>query len=258
MWGAIIGDLAGSIYEYDQTKEISNIYIDKLINNNSFYSDDTILTIAILDAMLTDKNFEGKLKEYAINYMDYHPEYSPYFKSAFSPNFIKWVKSDIIGNSKGNGALMRISPVAYLSNSMNKLLFYTYYATFPSHNSEDAINYAILVSKIIYLSNLGYSKNKIKSILNIKYDYKPFEKFNTTCEETINNCLYALFESNSYEDAVSKVISFGGDTDTNGAIVGSMAESIYGIDNLLIEKAKEKIPEEFTLKLNKAYLKIKK
>ena len=89
MWGAVIGDLAGSIYEYGQTKEIIRIKTNKLIEENSFYSDDTILTIAVLDAMLTDKNFEEKIKTYTKEYSNYHPYVKPYFKNAFSQNFLK-------------------------------------------------------------------------------------------------------------------------------------------------------------------------
>ena len=153
---------------------------------------------------------------------------------------------------------MRISPVGYLSNDLTDIMSNSYNATYPSHNSDEALYYANIISKVIYYSMRGLDKNNIKYLLGIKYEYKPFTKFNITCEETMNNCLYALFESNSFEEAVKKVISFGGDTDTNAAIVGSMAEAVYGIDNNLINLAKEKIPEDFTKKLSLAYSKINK
>ena len=256
MWGAIIGDLAGSIYEYDQVKEVKSVNVGELIKENSFYSDDTILTIAILDAMLTNKDFEKKLKLYTSMYYDYHPKFNPYFKRIFSQNFVDWTNNVKQGNSKGNGAMMRISPVGYLSKDENDLLLNAFNATYPSHNDESAIYYSYLVARIIYLSRIGLSKNDIKDYLNLKYDYKPFDKFNTTCNETINNCLYATFESDSFEESLRTVISFGGDTDTNAAIVGSMAESMYGIDYELIAKAKKKIPKEFNKKLTKGYSRI--
>ena len=89
MWGAIIGDLAGSIYEFNQTKKVVKLNPTKLIDNYSFYSDDTILTIAILDAILNDKNYDIFLKDYAKKYMNYKPNFKPYFKTPFSPNFTK-------------------------------------------------------------------------------------------------------------------------------------------------------------------------
>ena len=86
MWGALIGDLAGSIYEFKQIKKISQICLDTLIQNDSFFSDDTILTVAILDAILNDKNYEYYLKKYAYDYKDYLPNFKPYFNSTFSPS----------------------------------------------------------------------------------------------------------------------------------------------------------------------------
>ena len=105
MYGAIIGDLAGSIYEYNQTKEIKNIVKNEIIEENSFYSDDTILTIAIMDAIMNNKDYEPYLKNYIKKYSSYRPNYTPYFKSSFSPNMIKWANGDISLQSKGNGAL---------------------------------------------------------------------------------------------------------------------------------------------------------
>lgn len=102
MWGAVIGDLAGSVYEFGQCKKVSKVEIEDIILDNSFYSDDTILTIAILDAILNDKNYEYYLKKYALEYLDYEPNFKPYFKRPFSPNFIKWLD----GNERGGVLVM--------------------------------------------------------------------------------------------------------------------------------------------------------
>jgi len=258
MWGAIIGDLAGSIYEYQQLKCTSSIKdIDKIICDNSFYSDDSILTIAILDAILNDYDYEKYLKLYGRDYLTYKPDFSPYFSSSFSPGFTKWVNGNYIGNSCGNGAMMRISPVGYLFNNEEDIIKNTRLATIPSHNSEEAIKCATMVAMIIYLSRIGYSKKDIIDYLNVNLTYQSFKTFNSTCDVTIDNCLYALFTSNSFDESILKVISYGGDTDTNACIVGSMAEAMYGIDNSLIMQAKEKIPDTFVKKLELGYSKIK-
>ena len=102
MYGAIIGDLAGSIYEYSQLKSISNINVDKIITDASFYSDDTILTIAILDAILNKGNYEEYLKKYIKKYANYKPDFTPYFKTPFSKGLIDWSNSSIVGTSTGN------------------------------------------------------------------------------------------------------------------------------------------------------------
>jgi len=123
MWGAIIGDLVGSIYEYGQIKKISEIKLgESLLNEKSFYSDDTILTIAILEAILNQNDYDVVLKKYVKNYLDYHPDFEPYFKSGFSPSFIKWAVGDEQGKSIGNGAMMRISPVGYLFDSEEEVI----------------------------------------------------------------------------------------------------------------------------------------
>ena len=252
MYGAIVGDLAGSIYEFDQLKKVHRVQMSNLIEDNAFYSDDTILTIAILEAILHNKDYEYYLKKYIQEYSEYKPNFNPYFKTSFSPNLIKWSNSNMIGTSHGNGAMMRISPVGYMFDSETEVIENAKLATIPSHNSKEAIDSATIVALIIYYSRKGYTKDEIFQMMNIDIKYVPFTKFNTTCEETIGNCLYALYNSNSFEDAIRKTLLMGGDTDTNCAIVGSMAESIYGIDNELIEKVNEKIPQEFVKILKKS------
>lgn len=253
MWGAIIGDLAGSIYEFDQVKQVKPVKVDKIIEADSFCSDDSILTIAVLDAFLNDKDYAKYLRKYALEYLDYKPNHQPYFATTFSPGFTKWAKSDGVGTSSGNGAMMRISAVGYLSKDEEELIDNVINATIPSHNSEEAINGATIIAKIIYLARKGLSKEQIIQKLNIKLQYIPFGKFNMTCNTTIDNCLYALFTSNTFEEAIRTVISYGGDTDTNACIVGSMAEALYGIEPKLIEEAQTKIPQSFTKKLNQGY-----
>ena len=256
MWGAVIGDLAGSIYEYQQTKHFSKLNPKELINEKSFYSDDTILTIAILDAILNDKNYEYYLKKYAKNFLTYKPEFTPYFKGIFSPGFTKWALDQENGKSIVNGAMMRISAVGYLFSNKKDIINNARLVTIPSHNSLEAINSATMVALIIFLARLGSSKEEIIKKLNLKLNYSDFNGFNTTCYKTIDNCLYALFTSNSFEESLLKVISFGGDTDTNACIVGSMAEALYGIPNKLIEEAKKKIPNDFSSLLDKGYSKV--
>ena len=257
MWGAIIGDLAGSIYEYNQLKKVKEVIVNNIIEDNSFYSDDTILTIAILDAILHDKNYEKYLKMYGNKYLNYKPNVKNYFEHPFSPSFIKWLSSDTNGLSTGNGAMMRISPIGYMFDTEEEVIRNAKLATIPSHNTDEAINGATMISLIIFYARKGFSKEEIIEKLNIDLKYEVFKQFNYTCKSTIGNCLYVLFTSNSFEESIRKIISYGGDTDTNACIVGSMAESLYGIDETLINQAKEKLPIEFIDVLELAYKEVR-
>lgn len=253
MLGAIIGDLAGSIYEFDQFKKHSNVKIKNIIEDNSFYSDDTILTIAIADAIVNKKDYEKTLKEYAIKYGDKIPENIPYFNTMFSPSFTKWARSNNQGESSGNGAMMRVSPVGYLFNTEEDVIKNSYLSTIPSHNSKDAINAARLIALIIFYARKGMAKHEIIDKLNLKIIKPTLKEFNYTCADTIDLCLYSFFNSNSFEESIKLAISFGGDTDTNACIVGSMAEAMFGISKELKAKALAKLPFEFVEILNKCY-----
>ena len=245
MYGAIIGDLAGSIYEYSQLKKVIPVYMDKIIEDNAFYSDDTILTIAILDAIQNNREYEKYIRFYIKKYSSYKPNFSPYFNNAFSPGLIKWAATETQGVSCGNWALMRISPIGYLFNTEEEIIENARLATIPSHNSNEAIISATTIALMIYYFRKGLNKDEIYKKLNIKIKYSPFKKFNTTCYETLGNCLYALYNSKTFDEAIKLTLLMGGDTDTNCAIVGSIAEAMYGIDPLLKSKAEEKLPEEF-------------
>lgn len=126
-------------------------------------------------------------------------------------------------------------------------------ATIPSHNSKEAIESATIVALMIFYFRKGLTKEEVYQKLNIEIKYIPFKKFNLTCFETISNCLYALYTSNNFEDAIKKTIEMGGDTDTNACIVGSIAESLYGIDDYLRLQAEEKLPSEFVKVLKSPY-----
>ncbi len=245
MYGAIYGDLVGSTYEYEQTKKVKPIKWDYHLDEKSFYSDDTILTIAICDAIKSGGDYEEYLKKYILDYKDYKPNFSPYFKSAFSPRIISWAEGKENNKSKGNGAMMRISPVGYLFDTEKDIIEQTTMATVPSHFTSEAVFSAATVAYMIYYLRKGYTKDEILERFNYTPRYTPFDKFNTRCYETLGNCIYAFYNSNSFDDAMYKTLLMGGDTDTNCCIVGSIAEACYGLDNKIITTVEEKLPDEF-------------
>lgn len=245
MIGAIIGDMAGSIYEFEQFKKVTPVKIKNIIENDSFYSDDTILTIAIADAILNKCDYGEKLKEYGKKYLNYKPNHTPFFDSPFSPGFAKWLNSNMTGTSCGNGAMMRISPVGFLFENEKDVISNAFLATIPSHNTQEAIEASKKIALIIFYARKGFSKQEIIKKLDIKISKPKLKKFNYTCAETINVCLYAFFNSNNFEESIKLVLSFGGDTDTNACIVGAMAEAMFGVPEYLKEKALSKLPLDF-------------
>ena len=182
MWGAIIGDIAGSIYEYEQMKKIKNINCKEIIPANGFFSDDTILTISIADAIINNKDYEETLKMYGKRYEDYKPNHKPYFETIFSPGFMKWVNEEKEGSSIGNGAMMRISPIGYMFQSEQEVIKNAKLATVPSHNSEEAIKSSKIVALIIYYARMGMPKDEIIKKLNLEIKYKEFRSEEHTSE----------------------------------------------------------------------------
>lgn len=265
MWGSIIGDIAGSIYEYDQTKGVHPVEVDKIIDDNAFFSDDTILTVAVADAIVNGDDIYSKyIKQYGNEYRNYLPKFQPYFKTIFSPGFMKYLDGESDMKSEGNGALMRISPVGYLFNRPSEVASEAIWATGITHDNTVAKSDAMLVALLTYFFRQGCTKEQaiaeIKKLENKGYSFRPidlkyksFETFNKTCSETMDNVLYALFTSKDYEDAIRTVISFGGDTDTNACIVGGMAEALYGVPKDLVEQAKERVPKQFVKVIDSAY-----
>ena len=253
MLGAIYGDKAGSIYEFEQLKEITSINPKELILPNSFYSDDTIETIAVIDAIINNKDYEQTLRKYILDNIDYKPNFKPYFKNPFSPGTIKWAKGIGRNDSIGNGAMMRVSPTGYLFNSEEEVIENARLVTIPSHNSKEAIESATIIALMIYYFRNGLTKEEVFQKLNILVKYEPFVKFNTTCRETIGNCLYAIYNSVSFEDSIRKTLLMGGDTDTNCCIVGSVTESLYGMNDIQKKDTISNLPNDYVKILKKVY-----
>ena len=245
MFGAIIGDLAGSIYEFQQIHKVKKVKIKNIIEENSFYSDDTILTFAIADAILNGCEYEKKLREYALKYEAYSPNFKPYFEKPFSPTFLKWAKGDKNGGSSGNGAMMRISPVGWLFDKEEDVKIQAILATKPSHDTPNAIEAAQKVALFILYARRGMDKKEIFNKLEIKIKKPKIKVFNYTCQDTIDLVFWSIYKAKNFEDAIKIAISFGGDTDTNACIVGSMAEALWGVDEGLKKQVVEKLPKEF-------------
>lgn len=276
MLGAIIGDISGTKYEYqeflDTRKGVINLErrksilnpSTKLITPDSFISDDTMLTISIAEAIVYDRNYRDVLKQYGREFGNSLNERKDFFKNAFSPTFIKWSNSDGIenGTSQGNGAAMRVSPVAYLFNDLSTVQNEARKTAVPSHDTPQAIQGAECLASAIFLARQKRSKSEIKEYITKKYTYnldnnleelQKYNIFNGTCDVTVPQAIFVFLTSQDFEDSIRKAISIGGDTDTIACMVGSISEAYYGIPKNLRDEAFNLLPQRFKNILINAY-----
>lgn len=274
MLGAIIGDVAGSIYEvlevdYLKKKHIPRSYeerikiLDKnipLFNKESSITDDSILTCAIYDAIKNGNNdYEKYLKEYGINELKLGKD--KYGRDRFSKGFIEWLNDNNKGDSFGNGAAMRVSPVGYLFDSFYEVKENAKISALPTHNNVEAIKASQAIATSIFLMRYGYTKEKVKEYIketyyDLDYDLETLQKTNTFSSKaavSVPQALFVFFESNDFEDAIRKAVSIGGDSDTIASIVGSLSESYYEIPEELIEQVKPYLNKEIYDLLKERY-----
>jgi ADP-ribosylglycohydrolase len=234
MIGAIAGDIIGSVYEWHNIKTKSF----ELFDEECFFTDDTVLTVALADAIIHNKNYGKVMKEYYQSYPD----------AGYGSSFKSWA---VIGenqpyNSWGNGSAMRTSPVGFLYDSLSEVLDKAeYFASF-THNHPEGIKGAKATSAAIFLSRTGSSKADIKSYITKQFDYdlstsideiRPEYSFDVSCQGSVPQAITAFLESTDYEDAIRNAISIGGDSDTLACIAGGIAEAFYGVPKEISAKS---------------------
>ncbi len=253
MIGAIAGDIIGSIYEWHNIKTIDF----QMITSSSYFTDDSVLTVALADSILTDTPYEDLLKKY----------YHQYPGAGYGGMFHQWANSPSATpyNSFGNGAAMRISPAGFAFSSMEEVLSKAEEFTAVTHNHPEGIKGAQATAAAIFLARTGTSKEDIKDFIvtNFGYDLdrkvddiRPGYKFDVTCQGTVPEAIIAFLESNSFENAIRLAISLGGDSDTLACITGGIAQAFYGgvpaeIEDMVFQKLDEplaRVTREFISK----------
>ena len=250
MLGAIIGDIVGSRWEFNPT----NDYNFEWLSEENSYTDDTICTVAVADAILKKRDFGESIHDWCNRY--------PHPMGGYGGRFAQWVRSDHPQpyGSFGNGAAMRVSPVAYLYENEFDVLNAAADTARPTHNHPEGIKGAKTVAMAIFTAidlHLGYDVLDDKAIDYIlgrctaisNYDIeidaaKVINKFDETCQGTVPVALWIIGESHSFEDAVRRAVALGADADTLGAIVGSIAEAIWGIPDSMKKEIMEYLPDE--------------
>ena len=242
MTGAIIGDIVGSRFEFNNHK-----FKDfTLFTSECFFTDDTVMTLAVANALnkyeaITD--FEA-FKQTLIKSM--HEVGIHYPDSGYGGRFYGWImnKRTEPYNSFGNGSAMRVSPVSWYAKSLEEAETLAKATAEVTHNHPEGIKGAVSVAGAIYLARTGYTMAEIKEYVSKFYkidftldEIRPTYGFYETCQESVPQAFEAFFESESFEDAIRNAISIGGDSDTIAAITGSIAEAYYGISDKLKETA---------------------
>lgn len=234
MLGAIIGDIGGSVYEFLGLKNKNQLLFSSL----SFFTDDTIMTCVIAKSLMECNGDYTNLSEITIKNM--HKIGPQYYKTAgYGSMFYNWL---ITGNKKpynsfGNGSAMRIGAIPYFADSIEMVKDLTRKVTEITHNHPEGLKGAEATAVAEWLALNGYEKEDIKKYIEDNYYSLDFDeedlfknyKFDGSCQGTVPQCIFAFLVSSSYEDAIRKVISWGGDTDTMGAITGAIAEAFYGV-----------------------------
>lgn len=240
MIGAIIGDIVGSTYEFHNTLN----YDFELFPHGSSFTDDTICTIAIADAILKGESYRDSIICWCRKY--------PTPKGAYGNSFVRWIASDNPQpyNSYGNGAAMRISPIGYAFTDSNTVRIEARKATECSHSHPEGIKGAQAIALAIWELRKKQSKEATQQILIDFYNNDYIEhlpkkgEWNETCQGCVPLAIHLFLQSKSFEDAIRLAISYGGDSDTLGAIVGSLAGTFYEIPDEIIFKALSYLPDE--------------
>lgn len=226
MLGAIIGDVVGSRYEFNnvRTKDFP------LLTKENKYTDDTVMTLAVLE-ILQNRIFN---KDYVIDTLKKWGRTYPH--SGYGGRFSKWLFSDDRESyrSYGNGSAMRISPVGWYANSEKEVKELTRLVTEVTHSHKEGIKGAEVVAMCIYYARIGKSKEFIKEYVekyySLDFDYENLKKnyyFNETCQESVPQAIYCFLISKDFEDCLRTTISIGGDCDTTAAISCAIAEAYY-------------------------------
>jgi ADP-ribosylglycohydrolase len=249
--GGIAGDIIGSIYEFNPVR-----FKDfELFKSNSTYTDDTVMTIANAEWLLS----KGVLMDIMRKYGHKYPE------AGYGGMFYDWLKSRCPKpyNSFGNGSAMRVSPVGWAFETLEETLEAAKQSAEITHNHPEGIKGAQATAACIFMARTGKSKQEIKEYVETKFGYdlsrtcneiRPTYQFNESCQGTVPESIIAFLESTDFESAIRLTVSLGGDADTMGAITGAIAEAYYNvIPEHIKNEVLKRLPEEFINVLGEFY-----
>lgn len=252
MYGAILGDIIGSPFEFDRGDKTKDF---KLFSRRSHFTDDSVMTLAVCEALLkvgqdaTVKEIEdtviSSMQSWGRRYP--HEGYGGYFR--------RWLtaRHPEPYNSFGNGSAMRVSAAGWLYDSLEKTRVVAKATANVTHNHPEGIKGAEATASAIFMARNGSSKEEIKKYIENEFHYdlnrtldeiRPSFHMDETCQKTVPEAIIAFLEARDFEDAIRNAVSLGGDTDTLGAITGSIAEAYFGISETLISECRNRINKD--------------
>ena len=252
MYGAILGDIIGSPYEFDRGEKTKEF---ELFPAHARFTDDTVMTIAVVEALVglgTDAD-EEHVKGDVVRFMRHWGRRYP--RIGYGGLFRQWLVTDDPQpyGSCGNGSAMRVSSVGWLYDSLTRTREVARWTAEVTHNHPEGVKGAETVASAIYLGRMGHSKEEIKDYITQEFGYdltrtldeiRPIYSMDATCPGSVPEAITAFFESTSMVDAIRGAVSLGGDTDTTACIAGSIAEAFYGCTDEEKRAVETRLPEE--------------
>lgn len=252
MLGAIIGDIVGSRFEFNNAKTTR---FDLFAKECSF-TDDTICTVAVANAILNGHTYQDSLRTWCWRY--------PHPMGCYGASFSRWLASDCPQPyySFGNGAAMRVSPVGWLFDCEIEVEYEAAKSAEFTHNHPEGIKGAQVIALCIFMLRRGYSKDQVRQFIVSEYGkipaYCPFSNpFDESCMNAVPVSISCFLASTDFEDAIRKAILVGGDSDTIGAITGSLAEAHYGIPAAIRDAGLAYLPAEMKNIVDQFYDKVR-
>lgn len=258
MFGAMIGDIVGSRFEFDdhKSKEFALFGNDGINDFPCEFTDDSVMTIAVADALLgrganeDDETFKKRLVER----MHYHGRKR--MNAGFGNYFYKWLKNGWTKpyNSYGNGSAMRVAPAGWVADSLEETERIARLTAEVTHDHPEGIKGAQSVAAVIWMARNGKNKEEIRHYVETHFypeafrksidEIRPDYEFDESCQGTVPVAMVAFYESTGFEDALRNAVSVGGDSDTLTDITAAMAEAYYGIPEQIREKAMTYLDDE--------------
>ena len=252
MYGAILGDIIGSPFEFDRGSKTKDF---ELFSTGCEFTDDSVMTIAIAEAFLAvgPGARKSELKKAIVDKMqDWGRRYP---NAGYGARFVGWLgeKNPKPYGSYGNGSAMRVSAVGWLYPTIEKTRKAAKLTAAVTHNHPEGIKGAVATASCIFLARNGASKDEIRRYVEKEFQYdlsrslddiRPTYHHVESCQQTVPEAITAFLEAEDFEDSIRNAVSLGGDTDTLAAITGSIAEAFFGVPETLKAECRNRIDAE--------------
>ena len=252
MYGAILGDIVGAPYEFDNGGKTRSF---PLFSDRCEFTDDTVMTVAVAEALLSvpEDAEDDTVREALVKAMKHWGRKYP--DAGYGGRFYHWLFSD---NEKpygsyGNGSAMRVAAAGWLYATLEKTQRMAELTADVTHNHPEGIKGALATATAVFMARTGKTKEEIKDYIEREYGYdlnttldeiRPWYRHVETCRESVPQAIRCFLEGESYEETLRNVMYIGGDTDTLGAIAGAVAEAFFGLPEELIMECRKRLPEE--------------